>query len=1048
VDGYSQNLASVNVSGPIIKGKTPNDPAKMGFLIVAEGNYDVDGYPARGGTWTAKPETIQDIIANPTHIDWINGTYVPSYRANMLESNDFQNIRTRQNAQNWGFVTTGKIDVMGGGKDARGRAKNNLRFSVTGTYTYIKARNWNNQSYALFNSANNNITTNNTLRLSARLNHRVKTDTAANAILKNIMYDINVNYTLYNGKTEDRIHKDNLFNYGYIGKFNTEREDYYTVERMKIEIGPGDSIEAPVTVISQYQSVRWVGFDKDGYFNVGNPDLIPYTQYFIDWIKEQTGVDVGTATEDEKRIVEQFLGAFLTYEQYQTYYGLLNGSSPDVIANGLYLAPGVLNSSSYSKSRTESFGAKASLSLNLKDHEIKFGFELEKLTQRSYSVNARGLWGLMRNLTYDASYFPFDRDNPYWISGEPYPILDPITGEVLDTLMYPIIPNLTNFDINLRKAKGITDNTVFLDIDSYDPNEFMSYGGLNLFSNYELLNLGNNYISYAGYDYTGNLSKNKIDLKSFFSSDELHDKNKYSIGAYEPIYLAFFLQDKFSIQNLLFSVGLRLDYMNANQYVLKDEFLFRPVYNVQELQDAGWYIPIDNWGADWIPYVGVANLDIDNAPQSIVAYRSGKTWYNSLGQEVADPSSYLGTGGPVLREQLNPEDMSKVSYDAFTRYKPYWSLMPRISFSFPVSTNSLFYAHYNIITYRPPNLQINPIAYLFIENTTYRNSVISNPNLKAQRTVVYEIGFRQAVGENSALGISAFYNEIRDQIQTYRYTGAYPATYYSFENADFGTTQGYVLEFTMRGTKNLSFRANYTLQFAKGTGSNAESNLAIIASGQPNLRTLTNLNYDQRHSIGASVDFRYGQGTNYNGPVTRKLKKGTETTKEIRWLENAGANLLFTAGSGMPYSRKSLVYSSVWGETKTSPLKGTINGANMPWTFTCNLRVDKTLFFNLASKKNTEEGGQRKNKPGMLTVYLDFQNLLNLKNVISVYDHTGNPVDDGYLSSSLFLTSVQNGIVFSTMSDAAARNYYQMYIANPYNYSLPFRATLGVQFSF
>jgi hypothetical protein len=395
-------------------------------------------------------------------------------------------------------------------------------------------------------------------------------------------------------------------------------------------------------------------------------------------------------------------------------------------------------------------------------------------------------------------------------------------------------------------------------------------------------------------------------------------------------------------------------------------------------------------------------------------------------------------------EAIDPEAPSRATSSAFTKYKPDWNIMPRIAFSFPVSTNSLFHAHYDIITLRPTNLQIDPIAYLFINE--YRSSIIANPNLRAQRSVDYEIGFHQKIGENASLGVSAYYSEKRNQIQTYRYSGAYPNSYYSFENQDFGTVQGYVVELQMRGTKNLSFRANYTLQFAKGTGSSSTSNSNLIASGQPNLRTLTNLDFDQRHNISAHIDFRFSQGTNYNGPVTRKQKKGTDTTKEIRWLENAGAFLAITAASGMPYSRREVVYSTLsWGQRTSSPLKGTINGANMPWIFDCSLRLDKTFMLNFAGKNN--EKGKSHKKPGMLNIYLEFQNLLNLKNVINVYDYTGNPMDDGYLASSLFESIVTNGTVLA-MPEYAARNYYQMVIANPYNYNQPFRVVLGLSFSF
>jgi len=1055
VEGYGQMLAAANISGPILKGKNPLDPPRMGFFIAAEGTYNMDSRPLRGGSWMAKPEVTQDIINNPIEYRFATGRYVPYYRANDLGSDAFQQVRVRQHAQDWGFLATGKIDIMGGGKDARGRAKNNLRISFTGSYEYMEWLNWGRFA-SLFNANNGGMSVNNTLRLTARINHRVKTDTAANAILKNIMYDINVNYTLYNGKSQDRNHKENLFGYGYIGKFTTERSDLYLPELMQVYnpfLGRDTIMRA--MKLTNYQAANWVTFDKDGYLNNGNyynPDLIPYTQNFIDFIKEKTGVDINNASEVDRALVWQFLGGFnLTNEVYGNYQALLNGDIPNNIANGLYTSPG-RNVGSYSKSRQEAIGARASLSLNIKDHDVKFGFEFEKLTTRNYSIYAAGLWNRMRELTYDDGQFPFDFANPYWQLGGNSPMFDPTGRYIIDTLMYPIMTNLSNFDRNLRSRRGIDNNQIFLDIDSYDPNDF----SLDLFSNFELLRGGvGSLVSYNGYDYTGAISNKKISLTNFFSGGDLHEKDKYTIGAFEPVYLAIFLQDKFSISNLLFNVGLRLDYFNANQWVLRDPFLLRDAWTIGQLRTdsrspdlwRNFKFP-DNASANWVPYISSADNDLGSAPASgIVAYRDGKIWYNNQGQEITDPTGYLGTGGPILREALDPEAPSKVSSDAFERYNPQWSLMPRISFSFPVSTNSLFYAHYNIITYRPTNLLIDPVSYLFINNNQSANDIITNPKLRAQRSVDYEIGFRQKVGENAALRIAAYYSEKRDLIQSYRFTGAYPNTYYSFENQDFGTVQGYVLGLDMRGTKNLSFRINYTLQFAKGTGSSPGSNLAIIASGQPNLRTLVNLSDDQRHNISGTVDLRFHSGTNYNGPVTVKQKKGTDTKKEIRWLENAGVTLMASAASGMPYSRSAIVYSALgWGERKGGQLKGSINGANMPWIFTCDMRVDKSFFLNLASKKDTE-GGKRKNKPGLLTIYLDFQNLFNIKNVQGVFDYTGNPNDDGYLSSSLFQTQISRETAFG-MPVASAINYYEMAIANPYNFTRPFRVHLGVSFSF
>ena len=249
----------------------------------------------------------------------------------------------------------------------------------------------------------------------------------------------------------------------------------------------------------------------------------------------------------------------------------------------------------------------------------------------------------------------------------------------------------------------------------------------------------------------------------------------------------------------------------------------------------------------------------------------------------------------------------------------------------------------------------------------------------------------------------------------------------------------------MNRTKNLTLSANYTLQFAKGTGSGSTSQLNILAAGQPNLRTLTNLSFDQRHRIGVNLDYRFDAGTAYDGPKGKKTimgADGTPTTKEIQWLANTGFSLLFTAASGTPYTRSSTPYSTIVGGT-SSRLAGTINGSNTPWQFQADFRIDKTFMFTFNKNAKDADGNAKKTKPGYLTIYVDIQNLFNFKNVISVYDYTGNPDDDGYLSAAEYQQAINSQVYVDSYI-----NYYLMRVKNPYNYSRPIRASLGIQFSF
>ena len=73
----------------------------------------------------------------------------------------------------------------------------------------------------------------------------------------------------------------------------------------------------------------------------------------------------------------------------------------------------------------------------------------------------------------------------------------------------------------------------------------------------------------------------------------------------------------------------------------------------------------------------------------------------------------------------------------------------------------MFFAHYDILTQRPSSSsRMNPYDFLYLAS---RAGDIQNPNLKMERTIDYEVGFKQP-NERSALQISAFYKNLKDMV--------------------------------------------------------------------------------------------------------------------------------------------------------------------------------------------------------------------------------------------------------------------------------------------
>jgi outer membrane receptor protein involved in Fe transport len=731
------------------------------------------------------------------------------------------------------------------------------------------------------------------------------------------------------------------------------------------------------------------------------------------------------------------------------YGGLLNGEIPSS-AYGLFSAPGV-PSSGYSKSFNDRVSAKASFSFDIGNHSIKFGFDFDQSITRSHSVSPVGLWQLMRDI---ANKHIQDLDTIG------IPRTDKDDGRFVDTIDYNRLVNRTaesTFSKNFREylvKKGeisALDSTHWVDIDSYDPSEY----SLEMFSATDLFNSGGSLIGFSGYDYTGkkrlNTPVTMSDMKNWFNGGSQYPDFS-EIGANKPIRISAYLQDKFAIKSLYFDLGLRLDVFDRNQPYVKDMYLYRDAYTVKEALDnhmlSSAAIPdfIEKDGANY--YVYVTDISDNISQENITAFRSGKVWYNPSGQEVTDPNTLAKEGKPELLPLLKnydkaseASDITKVRYDAFDDYTPTFdnggiALSPRLAFAFVVGENSKFTASYNVIT-KPLIHPLEPVKYLYFSTIAASGSTFNNTGLRPEKNINYDIGFEQAINKKLKVSFSAYYSEKRDQLQVYHFSQAYPASYYSYTNMDFGTTQGFILGMEMRRTTNLSFTASYTLQFAKGTGSSAESSLALIRLGQPNLRTLTVLSFDQRHKLNFNLIYQFDMGPAYNGPITKKEIKNTGRIREIKWLEMSGVSLTFSAASGLPYTASSEPYSTIVGQG-TRVVKGSINGSRMPWMFTCDLNIWKG--FPIVLKKSDDP---RARKMGAIVVSLAIRDLLELDEIMSVYSYTGSAVDDGFLTASKFQNYIAAQENVTSFTD-----YYTIGMEGNNRLGQPRRFNLSVRIEF
>ena len=1002
LDKYGYNLAEGMLSGPLWMQKDSTGAKvkpRLGFLLSANFTDQLDSRPLKDGGYRIKDSVRKELIENPLRPTSSGfGTY---HNALFLKQSDFERVPWRMNARSTIFSAQAKIDVNTG-PSVNIQFGGSLNYSFGNSYTY---------GGSLLNFENFGVSKSLDYRLFGRLTQRFNNEKeGSSSRIKSALYNIMVDYSKSKDDSYDPKHQYNMFNYGHVGTFTTTRRPSYQFDPIsqtfvhngfkdvEVAFSPSKTNEALAAITTQYYKL----YD-------GSP-----------------------------------LGHYENLFQIQQGNALRNGDAPSSVY-GIWSNIGT-PFNYFGKTENDQFRVTGAGSVVLGDHSISLGFEYEQRVDRGWTSGTTtsgntngplGIWSIARQLANfhikeldlnsgmvaDSGSFKtitFDRLNTGYAHTS-YTGQFGGQGGKTDANGNVILDNQSFFDYNLRTKLGLNPGeNDFIDIDKYDPSLFQ----FDMFSPDELLNSGNSFVSYWGFDHTGKKVRGITDINKYFNEFDDNGNYKRFVGAFQPIYMAGYIMDKFAFKDIVFNVGMRVDVFNANQPVLKDPYLFYNAKTAGEVRQMKLNDPVQySWvnipesiGDDYVVYVN----DVNN-PTEINGFRTSNVWYNATGTPIEDPKVIRGAAG--IAPWLVDPSLQTPTADAFENYKAQVNFMPRVAFSFPISDEASFFAHYDILTKRPTSgFRFDPFEYQFIQS---RSAVINNSNLKPETTVDYELGFQQVLTRTSSLKISAFYREQRNNVQLINVFEAYPATYRTFGNRDFGTVKGLTLAYDLRQTGNIRMTANYTLQFADGTGSDASSASALVSAGLPNLRNIFPYSYDQRHAFAVTFDYRYGEGADYNGPKVGK----------VNLFENTGLNIFSNIYSGSPYSSQTFITDEGIGNLYAG-INGTLNGSRLPWSYRLDLQLDKTINIEYGSKED-------KKKMAFLNVYVRVTNLLNQFNILNVYRATGNWDDDGYLAAATSQTSIQNQI-----DEQSFRDYYLMKIQNPFNVSSPRTIRLGVKFDF
>ena len=443
---------------------------------------------------------------------------------------------------------------------------------------------------------------------------------------------------------------------------------------------------------------------------------------------------------------------------------------------------------------------------------------------------------------------------------------------------------------------------------------------------------------------------------------EAFNHNRYNR---KPIEFSAYIQDKIELEDLIINIGVRLDYFDANGTVptdLRDPSLTLPVRTI-DIFSGG-----ELW-ADNVPY----RLDPQDDSRALIDPENGEAFSRPLPSDAV----FIDNAG----NELNDKDWAATGR-WFESSQSRVQVSPRVGISYPITNRGAIYFSYGFFFQKPTfeHLYLNP-DFEIDTGGGFLATIMGNANLKNQKTINYEIGLQQQLGENLGLSVTGFYKDISNLIGTEIIRTFAADQYARFVNLDYGNVRGVTVSLDFRPSRELSAFLDYTLQVAEGNASDPKSafdNLRATPPRDPEIETVP-LDWDQQHTLNLNIN--YSKGNNWGLGLIGKLNTGRPYTPTLR--ATRGVRATFA------------------------------NSERKPVQFNVDFRAFKKLYF------------------GGLTYTLFFKvfNLFDKRNAIDVFSSTGR----ADFSSDILFTSRIRGV-----------NTKQAWFNRPDFYSEPRRLQIGL----
>jgi len=228
-------------------------------------------------------------------------------------------------------------------------------------------------------------------------------------------------------------------------------------------------------------------------------------------------------------------------------------------------------------------------------------------------------------------------------------------------------------------------------------------------------------------------------------------------------------------------------------------------------------------------------------------------------------------------------------------------LSPRLSFSYPITERGIIRFSYGHFYQLPTLRRVYQNPYFESYNYT-RTPTYGDPNLQPERSIQYEMGLQQQLGDDFKIDLTVYYKDVNNLLQTRQVLAGTVGdrVFNILTNVSYASVRGFSVALLKRRAANSPFSVSldYTYQDAEGSFSSAEDNFFDAKSGKETEQSFVFLDHDRAHTLNGT--FTLSQPGSWNVSALASFWTGTPYTPAlpgslslVTFRENSGRRPIF-----------------------------------------------------------------------------------------------------------------------------------------------------------